>query len=147
MHSDGRLLVAAVLILVVGAAVLGFAVHDRHVERAEAGGAALWPTSAVLVEESGRSGLYGAWLPVQVDARWTDRAGIRHTGAVTVDVPVAAGAVVEIWIDAGGGVVEPPVPPRNAGLAGVAAACAVLALGGSLLYALAYAARSLTDRR
>lgn len=151
MRSDRRLPdrwpAAALLTLVVAAAVVGFAVHDRHVERAEDANATLWRTSAVLVEDARWSGLYSGSLPARVDARWTDREGIRQTGAVAVDVPAAAGAVVEVWIDADGRVVEPPAPPGSAVLAAAAAACAVLALGGPLLYALSYAARSLTDRR
>jgi hypothetical protein len=151
MRNGRWLLAAAVLTVAVAAVVIGFAVHDRQVERAGAATVAPWRTSAVLVEDAGSSGLYGGWLPAQVDARWTDRTGVRHTGAVTVDVPAPAGSVVEVWIDAEGRAVEPPAPPMDAGLAAAVAACAVLALGGSLMYALWYAVRSLTavarDRR
>jgi hypothetical protein len=94
---------------------------------------------------------YSERLPVRVAARWTDRTGNEQVGTIAAGAPGAAGTVVDVWIGADGRIVDPPVQPLGAVLAGGGVAGGVLAIGGGLLYALWSAVRWLTaaanDRR
>jgi uncharacterized protein HemX len=145
------LLMAVALILVVAAGVTGFTVHSRQLERAEAENATRSPTTAVLLEDAPLIVGYGERVPVRAAARWTDRTGTEHTGVITTLPSMLAGSVVEVWLDDEGRAVDEPVQPSDAVVLAVAAAVAVLGMGGALLYALWSAVRSVTtaanDRR
>jgi hypothetical protein len=134
-------LTAAALLVVVGAFLAGLAVHRSEADRAAAGGG--WPSQvrAVLLEDA--TGIGGA---VTVPARWTDRAGLEHTGVVAVPRSAPAGTGVAVWVDAAGSVTAPPLRPANAVFGGVVAALAVLCTGMTGLAATWLGVRGLTGR-
>jgi hypothetical protein len=141
-------LAAAALLLVVAAGVTGLGVYGRESERAELDSRSRSPVRAVLLEDALTvTGELGERLPVRVQARWTDRVGLEHSGDVEVETAKPAGTEVEVWVDAAGQVVSRPVLPLNAVVGGITAGFGVLCAGGTLLVATWFGVRGLTARR
>ncbi len=90
------------------------------------------------------SGLFGySWVP----ARWVAPNGQDRSGNIAVDVGMAAGRTVPIWVDAAGRPTDAPLTHRAVqARAATVAAVATLALVIVLSF-LAWAGRTLLDRR
>jgi hypothetical protein len=90
------------------------------------------------------SGLFGySWVP----ARWVAPNGQDRSGNIAVDVGMAAGRTVRIWVDAAGRPTDVPLAHRAVqARAATVAAVATLALVIVLSF-LAWAGRKLLDRR
>ncbi len=90
------------------------------------------------------SGLFGySWVP----ARWVAPNGQERSGNIAVDVGMAAGRTVRIWVDAAGRPTDAPLAHRAVqARAATVAAVATLALVIVLSF-LAWAGRKLLDRR
>jgi hypothetical protein len=90
------------------------------------------------------SGLFGySWVP----ARWVAPNGQERSGHIAVDVGMAAGRTVRIWVDAAGRPTDAPLTHRAVqARAATVAAVATLALVIVLSF-LAWAGRKLLDRR
>jgi len=90
------------------------------------------------------SGLFGySWVP----ARWVAPNGQDRSGNIAVDVGMAAGRTVRIWVDAAGRPTDAPLTHRAVqARAATVAAVATLALVIVLSF-LAWAGRKLLDRR
>ena len=90
------------------------------------------------------SGLFGySWVP----ARWVAPNGQDRSGNIAVDVGMAAGRTVRIWVDAAGRPTDAPLAHRAVqARAATVAAVATLALVIVLSF-LAWAGRKLLDRR
>jgi hypothetical protein len=126
-------LTAGALLVVVIAVVAGLAVHGREVEL---GIDSASQARAVLLEDAAvMTGDYSMYRVVEVPARWTDRAGQEHTGAVLMTRSAPAGTEVDVWIDATGKITARPLHQVNPVFRGVVAAIAVLCLGAAVLVA------------
>jgi hypothetical protein len=138
-------LIAAALLLLVVAGVTALDVHGREAERAEAQRASTTQVRAVLLEDA-RVEIDGQGhvVPERVPARWTDRRGHEHTGAVLVESPGPAGTEIDVWVDPAGAVAARPLHPVSAPAAGIVAAVGVLCAGGTLLLAAWVVVRRLT---
>jgi hypothetical protein len=99
---------------------------------------------SVRVPDSLASGLFGySWVP----ARWTAPDGRPRSGNIPVEVGMAAGRTVPIWVDAAGRPTDAPLTHRAVlARAATAAAVATVALL-IVLSVLAWAGRKLLDRR
>jgi len=147
-------LVAAQLLLVflVGAPLLAIAAYGwaGQVGAAEQRAERSWrEVPAVLLKSvpasnSFASGLFGySWVP----ARWLAPDGKARSGNIAVEVGMAAGRTVRIWVDAAGRPTNAPVTNRAVqARAATVAAVATLALVIVLSF-LAWAGRKLLDRR
>jgi len=146
--------VAAQLLLVflVGAPLLAIAAYGwaGRVGAAEQRAERSWrEVPAVLMKSvpsanSFASGLFGyAWVP----ARWFGPHGQARSGNIAVEVGLAAGRTVPIWVDAAGRPTDAPLTHRAVqARAATVAAVATLALVIVLSF-LAWAGRKLLDRR
>jgi hypothetical protein len=147
-------LLAALLLLVflAGAPLLAIAAYGwaGRVGVAEQRAERSWrEVPAVLLKsvptpDSFGSGLFGySWVP----ARWVAPNGQARSGRIAVEVGMAAGRTVPIWVDAAGRPTDAPltdraVQARAATVAGVATLALVIVLAF-----LAWAGRKLLDRR
>ncbi len=100
--------------------------------------------AGVPVPDSLASGLFGySWVP----ARWTAPDGRPRSGNIPVQVGMADGRTVPIWVDAVGRPTDAPLTDRAVqARAATAAAVATVALL-IVLSVLAWAGRKLLDRR
>jgi hypothetical protein len=140
------------LVVLVGAPLLAIAAYGwaGRAGAAELRAERSWHmVSAVLLKSvpvsgSFATGLFGySWVP----ARWVAPRGHAHTGNIAVEVGLAAGRKVRIWVDAAGRPTDAPLTRRAVqGRAVTVAAVATVALL-SVLSFLAWAGRKLLDRR
>src|SRR5512133_2135471 len=76
-------LLAAGLLLVVFAGVLGVGIHDRTVQQGRSEALSRVPASATLLERAPTiASAYATGAAVGVPATWEDRSGVTHTGVV-----------------------------------------------------------------
>jgi len=140
------------LVFVAGAPLLAAAAYGwaGRVGAAEQRAERSWrEVPAVLLKSvpasnSFASGLFGySWVP----ARWLAPDGKARSGNIAVEVGMAAGRTVRIWVDAAGRPTNAPVTNRAVqARAATVAAVATLALVIVLSF-LAWAGRKLLDRR
>ena len=140
------------LVFVAGASLLAAAAYGwaGRVGAAEQRAERSWrEVPAVLLKSvpasnSFASGLFGySWVP----ARWLAPDGKARSGNIAVEVGMAAGRTVRIWVDAAGRPTNAPVTNRAVqARAATVAAVATLALVIVLSF-LAWAGRKLLDRR
>ena len=140
------------LVFLVGAPLLAIAAYGwaGRVGAAEQRAERSWrEVPAVLLKSvpapnSLASGLFGySWVP----ARWVAPNGQDRSGNIAVDVGMAAGRTVRIWVDAAGRPTDVPLAHRAVqARAATVAAVATLALVIVLSF-LAWAGRKLLDRR
>jgi len=140
------------LVLLIGAPLLGIAAFGwaGRAGAAEQRAERSWhEVPAVLlksvpVPDSLASGLFGySWVP----ARWTAPDGRPRSGNIPVQVGMADGRTVPIWVDAAGRPTDAPLTDRAVqARAATAAAVATVALL-IVLSVLAWAGRKLLDRR
>jgi len=147
-------LLAALLLLVflAGAPLLAIAAYGwaGRVGAAEQRAERSWrEVPAVLLKSvpapnSFGTGLFGySWVP----ARWVAPNGQARSGRIPVEVGMAAGRTVPIWVDAAGRPTDAPLTDRAVqARAATVAAVATLALV-VVLAVLAWAGRKLLDRR
>jgi hypothetical protein len=147
-------LLAALLLLVflAGAPLLAIAAYGwaGRVGAAEQRAERSWrEVPAVLLKSvpapnSFGTGLFGySWVP----ARWVAPNGQARSGRIPVEVGMAAGRTVPIWVDAAGRPTDAPLTDRAVqARAATVAAVATLALVIVLAF-LAWAGRKLLDRR
>jgi len=147
-------LLAALLLLVflAGAPLLAIAAYGwaGQVGAAEQRAERSWrEVPAVLLKSvpapnSFGTGLFGySWVP----ARWVAPNGQARSGRIPVEVGMAAGRTVPIWVDAAGRPTDAPLTDRAVqARAATVAAVATLALV-VVLAVLAWAGRKLLDRR
>jgi hypothetical protein len=137
-------LIAAAMVLLVVAWVTGLAVQGQESERVLVESAGRTEVRAVLLEDAQAvRGERGEYVPVQVAAGWTDRGGVRRTGAVVVSSSASAGEQLDVWVDSSGAIVPAPARPENAVVAGVLAAVGILLAGGTALAVGWYTVRNL----
>ena len=141
------------LVFLVGAPLLAIGTYSwaGRVGAAELRAERSWHVvSAVLLMKSApspnsfASGLFGySWVP----ARWVGPNGQARSGNIAVEIGMAAGRTVPIWVNAAGRPTDPPLTQRavQARSATVAAVAALAAL--CVLSLLAWAGRALLDRR
>jgi hypothetical protein len=140
-------LTAAALLVVVGACLTGIAVHGREAERAGAGDGSVTQVRAVLLEGvTVTTGDYGMHRIATVPARWTDRGGLEHTGAIVVTRSAPAGTEFAVWTDADGKITAPPLHRVNAVFGGIVAAIGVLCAGATVIVATWLGVRGVTGR-
>ena len=140
------------LVFLVGAPLLAITAYGwaGRVAAAEQRAERSWrEVPAVLLKSvpapnSLASGLFGySWVP----ARWVAPNGQDRSGNIAVDVGMAAGRTVRIWVDAAGRPTDVPLAHRAVqARAATVAAVATLALVIVLSF-LAWAGRKLLDRR
>ena len=147
-------LLAALLLLVflAGAPLLAIAAYGwaGRVGAAEQRAERSWrEVPAVLLKSvpapnSFGTGLFGySWVP----ARWVAPNGQARSGRIPVEVGIAAGRTVPVWVDAAGRPTDAPLTDRAVqARAATVAAVATLALV-VVLAVLAWAGRKLLDRR
>lgn len=136
------LAVAISLVAVPIGAAVGTAVHDsRSRVYAEQAQARRQVTATSIGDSNPRNDLEGP--TVMVPARWFVD-GTEHTGDVAASRNVKIGDQVEIWVDASGSPVRPPV--RTAAEEGVAFAAATWSTMSLLAAGLFGAARVALDR-
>jgi hypothetical protein len=139
-------LMAAALLVVVGACVTGIAVHGGEAARLDDSGSVFRVRAVLLEDATVTSGEYGAHRLATVPARWTDPAGLEHVAAVAVTRSAPAGTEIAVWIDATGKITSPPLRPVNAVFGGIMAAIGVLCAGATLLLAIWLGVRTVTWR-
>jgi hypothetical protein len=146
--------VAALLLLVflVGAPLLAIATYGwaARVGAAEQRAERSWRiVPAVLlksapVSNSFASGLFGyAWVP----ARWPAPSGHLRTGRIAVEVGMAAGRKVRIWVDGTGRPTDAPLTGRAVHARATTVALIATLVLLTVLSVLAWAGRMLLDRR
>jgi hypothetical protein len=144
------LAVAAVVCGPVLVSWVGAAAYGSTLAAAERDREHLFPVDAVLMEDTVGlayvQGEDGVW-PVSVMARWTAPNGGQRTGQVITESAGAAGAVVVIWTDVRGNVVDRANSPSPSGAAlgaGIVTALGIAAIHASILLVVR---RSLNRRR
>jgi hypothetical protein len=141
------------LIFLVGAPVLAIAAYgwagqvgaaEQRAERSWREVPAVLLMKSVPSPNSFASGLFGySWVP----ARWVAPNGHVRSGQIAVEVGMAAGRTVPIWVDDAGRPTDAPLTRRAVqARAATVAAVATLALIIILSF-LAWAGRKLLDRR
>ena len=147
-------LLAALLLLVflAGAPLLAIAAYGwaGQVGAAEQRAERSWREVPAVLQKSVPApnsfgtGLFGySWVP----ARWVAPNGQARSGRIPVEVGMAAGRTVPIWVDAAGRPTDAPLTDRAVqARAATVAAVATLALV-VVLAVLAWAGRKLLDRR
>jgi hypothetical protein len=90
------------------------------------------------------SGLFSySWVP----ARWTAPNGQARTGNIAVEVGMAAGRTVRIWVDGSGRPTDAPLTARAVHARATTAALVATLVLLTILALLAWAGRKLLDRR
>lgn len=118
----------------------------RHAERSELSSS--HEVKAVLLRSAGGTTTgYSLQSAFPAQVRWTGPGGRIHAGQVMVPVAMRKGATIDIWVDAAGRVITPPLQPAQvAGQADLAATGAIAGL--ALLYICeAVVVRQLLNRR
>jgi hypothetical protein len=146
-------LAALLLVLfLVGAPLLAIAAYSwaGRVGAAEQRAERSWHVvSAVLLKSapasnSFASGLFGyAWVP----ARWAAPSGQARTGNIAVEVGMAAGRTVQIWVDGAGRPTDFPLTDRAVHARATTVALMATLVLLAVLSFLAWAGRKLLDRR
>jgi len=145
---------AALLLVVflVGAPLFAIAVYGwaGRVGAAELRAERSWhQVSAVLLKSapspnSFANGLFGySWVP----ARWLAPNGQARTGNLAVEVGMAAGRKVRIWVDGAGRPTDAPLRQRAVQARATTAAAVATTVLLIAVFVLAWAGRSLLDRR
>jgi hypothetical protein len=138
--------------VLIGAPLLGIAAFTwaGHAGAAEQQAERSWrEVPAVLLRsvpapESLAGGIFGySWVP----ARWTAPDGHVRSGDIPVEVGLAAGHKVRLWVDAGGMPTDAPLTHRAVLARAATAAAVVTVLLLAVLSCLAMAVRWLLDRR
>jgi hypothetical protein len=125
---------AAGLLLVVCAGVLGVEVHDRTAQQGRTEALGRVPASATLLERAPTiASAYAAGAAVGVQATWEDRSGVTHTGEVTAPQGQEAGSTVPIWVDRSGAAVPEPISAGDALALAVIVAAVVVIAGSTVL--------------
>jgi hypothetical protein len=141
------------LVFLVGAPLLAIAAYgwagrvgaaEQRAERSWRVVPAVLLMKSVPSPNSFASGLFGySWVP----ARWVAPSGQVRSGDIAVEVGMAAGRTVRIWVDAAGRPTDGPLTRRAVqARAATVAAVTTLALVVALSF-LAWAGRKLLDRR
>ena len=145
---------AALLLVVVlvGAPLLAIAVYGwaGRVGAAELRAERSWhQVSAVLLKSAPSpdalaNSLFGySWVP----ARWLTPNGHARTGNLAVEVGMAAGRKVRIWVDGAGRLTDAPLTQRAVQARATTAAAVATTVLLIAVFVLVWAGRSLLDRR
>jgi hypothetical protein len=142
----------SLLVFLVGAPLLAISAYGwaGRVGAAEQRAERSWHTvPAVLLKsvpgpDSFASGLFSySWVP----ARWTAPDGQARTGNIAVEVGMAAGRQVRIWVDGAGRPTDAPLTARAVHARATTVALVATLVMLTALSLLAWAGRKLLDRR